>query len=50
MYECPGREIDPNVVHLVTIEIITKIDTLSDVLDNKHRLPDDVLHLIDNYY
>ena len=50
MYEFPDREIDPNVVHLVTIEMITKIETLSDVLDNNHRLPDDVLHLIDNYY
>jgi len=29
--------------------LITKIWTLADILDGKTKLPDDVLHIIDNY-
>ena len=50
LYESIDRDIDPKVVYYVTTEMVTKIETLTDVLDNNHRLPDDVLHIIDNYY
>jgi len=34
--------VDPNLVY--------KIETLSEIIDGKSKLPDDVLHVIDNFY
>jgi hypothetical protein len=39
-----------NIIKIMYIEKITKAETLSQILGNKSKLPDDVLSIIDEFF
>jgi hypothetical protein len=49
-YESEFVDIKEDHVWYMDPKYVYKMETLTEVLDGKTKLPDDVLHVIDNFY